>query len=384
MKLCPNCNYQLTRQNIFQTSVMICYRCYSIGFTQSSFSTLLNSQNFQGLVKNNIPKISLSSYPCFLCSSPSQALTVQASTEKRDNLRVFQTWKYWFDYHRKGPLLISRCQKCQACWMNVRTFCQFRIDWDELEVRHREVQNTEEASGIRLSFDNPYRFVMGLVLGIPQLENTPAISELPMVTYIISVVVGYFTSQGFKHPEFLKSFTFNPIEFSKGEWTTVFSYAVVHENRAQFFGAIIFFLVFAPMVEHELAIENYLLLLVGTAAGAGLMQAALLPHSLTGLAGVVSGILTFFCLRFPSSVIGFGIVRFSAPVALCLFLFFDLQSVVGSMQGNGDPAHVANLGGALSAYIFHLIFPAGKATAAFKKLGELRIRRERDTKNWRK
>ena len=369
MKHCPTCKGPLIRQPLFHSSLMMCYHCYSMGVYQGFFQTLLQSSNYQGLKKTiqSVPSLQIPS--CIDCSKTMQLIPITPTHTHQENLRVFKNWKYYFYYHKKGLLQIYQCKNCTFYWMNVRTWCQFKIDWDRLEIQQKEAQIVQAASRSGFSFDDPYQFVLGLVFGIPQLENVPNVSDLPLITYFISFVVGFFTSKGLKDIDFLKEMTFNPDLSLSDNGFHLVSYAFVHESGLQFLGVIIFFLVFAPIVEHELSIINYLFLLVGSAISSVILYGFFLHQPLIGFGGIVAGVLAFFCFRFPSSIIGFGVVRFTAPIALLFFLVYNFQS---------------NLGGLLFGTIFHLISPLGKSTEAFKRLGILRLQKEKNIKNWKK
>lgn len=385
MNSCPSCQSQTSWQRIFGFSVRVCYGCYCIGLSETTVHGLLKSRTFQGLARNSAPNAS-KSISCFLCSSPTITINIHPGVEHKENTKVFVSWKYWFEHHKKGPVQIHCCQKCNSCLMNIRTFCQFKIAWDDFETEYREAQKAEEEAKEPIVGGNLFQFAMGFLLGIPHLENIPTISELPMLTYLTSVLVGYFTSRGFRDHEFFKNMVFDPGALSIERLKTFFTYSVIHNDRDHFFRVIFFFLAFAPMVEHELSMGTFMAFLIALAAGSAFIQTLLAPHALVGLGGVVSGVLTFFCSRFPTSVIGIGLRRFTAPVALVSFLFLNSESEMGLLWKVNDSASwdtFMNLGGALMGYLFHLLLPKGKATAAFLELGKQRLQKAKKVKNWR-
>lgn len=384
---CLFCHKTTTRQPIFQWSVTLCYHCYSLGFSQSALQNILGSLHFQGIAHSSkIQKESMPPLPtCITCSVATELLTIQGTSEHKENVRIFPSWKYWFDYHKRGQLQIYRCQKCHVSWMNIRTFCKFKIDWEHLEASYKDLRKSEEDAKEPIVGSNLFQFLMGYLLGIPQLQNIPASSELPLLTYLSALVIGYFTSRGLNDSIFYSSMVFDPTAFSVDHWSTLISYVSVHSSRSHFFRVILFFLVFTPMVEHELSPANFITFLVVTSAGTALLQMAFAPHVLIGLGGVVSGILTFFCFRFPASVIGIGLFRFTAPVALVSFMILNRESEMGLIWKLSDSTSYdtfTNLGGAFIGYLFHLTLPKGKSTQAFEQMAKRRLQYYTKLKNW--
>jgi membrane associated rhomboid family serine protease len=383
MKSCPSCHSPIVSSLMYGVTIFCCYQCYSIGFGPGGFTRLMNGDHHHDLFLEST-QIKISSPPCFFCRAVTRVKPLRSKgRENLENLRVFQNWKYYYDFHRKGMLQAVHCSQCGSIWMNSRTLCHIEINWSEIEIRYAIEKQVHADIYVHLSSGHLVSSILRLLLGVPEIENTPTISELPMATYLMASLIGFFTSKGFKDPDLLLKYRL-PLNFENGvNEFRLLSYAFFHENPGQFFGSILFFLVFAPMVEHELSLGQFLIFIVFTIVGVGFFQVMLVPYSLVGFNGVTSAILTFFCLRFPSSVIEFGVTRFSAPIAWSIFLFFNLQAMLSALRETGNFAQFSALSGVFFGYLFHLIFPPGPSTKAFHRLYELRLKNEKQIKNWR-
>jgi membrane associated rhomboid family serine protease len=361
-------------------SALACLHCYSVGFTQTSFDGLVG-RLFMAELKAVSPSPKHDSISCIYCLKPTRIIAVPNGPEHKENLRVFSNWKYWQDHHRNGSLQVNCCDKCHFYWMNARTFCRLTIDWQSLESNYREKLRINEETKSKRQTD-PLQFLSGHLFGIPDLENVPSLHELPIFTYIVATGIGLVSYRAFKSPELFDSLTLNPTHSGIILLKSMLTYCLVHKSWTHYFGNISLFLVFAPLVEHELNITGFLLLLGVSAVGAGVLQTLVFPSLLVGASGLVSAIVTFFCFRFPSAIIGFGMLRFSAPVALFIYLTLDLKSLVDGALENGGAMGLASVAGLCTGYLFHTFTPPGSSSKAFKKMSDQRLKKEISAKNW--
>jgi membrane associated rhomboid family serine protease len=212
------------------------------------------------------------------------------------------------------------------------------------------------------------------LFGVPQLENVPRLSEIPVATYSWIAASLMATYRSVSSAPLLARLAFDPRQHG---WDYVFSLATsgfVHRDWSHFAGSVVFLAVFAPLVEHELGIARFLLLLFSAVAAGDLAQAALGPHVVMGFGGAVTAVLAFFCFRFPTAVVclvtGEELWRFAAPMSLVLYLGMDVQATLGVLLGWSASSGWMHLGGAFVGMVCHLVAGEGRSTREMRKLAQ--------------
>jgi membrane associated rhomboid family serine protease len=384
LKQCPKCKSPIAFQSLFQNNVSICYSCFFVVFTETTFRWLV-SPSFFSTLDRQIAKSGTPIKPtCLFCRSPLCSFPIADGEEKKQNLQIFSYWKHWFDYHKRGPLELECCSKCQSFGLNSRSFCRLPIDWDRHHHAFREVQR---ATAIQENSDGfptePFQFVGSFVFGIPYLENTPTLEELPGLTYSAVLLVFAVTWKALKDGEVLRTLTLDPVRNSNNLLLSSISYSCVHADWSQFLSNAIVFLVFAPLVEHELKPLTFISMLLVSAFAAGVFHQFATAGAVWGFSGVVTAILVFFCLRFPTSLVGFGKSRFLAPTALLVWIAPDLVHSGHLSLATDNVSFLGHLGGAIVGFLFHQFAPKGPSSALFEKRAKALTDREIAAKNWR-
>jgi membrane associated rhomboid family serine protease len=209
--------------------------------------------------------------------------------------------------------------------------------------------------------DHWWELILG-IFGMPVEYNSAYIRKVPFATYSIAAAIILATGTSFFN---LESITMNwglvPDQFTRHFGLTFISSFLLHGGVIHLLSNLYFLLVFGDNVEDTLG-KKYYLFLIGLSALAGDLAHILAdPRASTpliGASGGISGILTYYCLRFPKAKVGilFWFRWFRIPVGVLLLLWFFGQ-VLGAykqISGFGNISALAHLGGALVGFIFWL------------------------------
>jgi membrane associated rhomboid family serine protease len=131
-------------------------------------------------------------------------------------------------------------------------------------------------------------------------------------------------------------------------------------------GNVYFLLIFGDNVEDDLGPWRWLLLLTTATVAGGLLHTMLMPHSeipCIGASGGISGIITYYALRFPHARLGimfrywwyFRWLNISAFGALLLWFGLQLLIAFYVHLGLSNVGVLAHLGGAAAGAIAFLL-----------------------------
>lgn len=208
-----------------------------------------------------------------------------------------------------------------------------------------------------------------VALRIPVEYNDDYTMRTPFATYAIAAVLVLVMAMSSDGPgsilpcDRLDSTITNwglvPSQFMRHSGLTFISSFLLHGGFIHLLYNLYFLLVFGDNVEDSLGTRRYLYLiglsgLVGNLAYILADPRASTP--LVGASGGVSGLLTYYCLRFPSAkVYVLGLCQWSRiPVGVWLGTWFFglISGAYGQIPGFGKASLLAHLGGALAAVLF--------------------------------
>lgn len=196
------------------------------------------------------------------------------------------------------------------------------------------------------------------LFGMPVETKVPALRTWPWVTWGLAVglaVVFAWTQADLK--DVVDEFGLKPAEVWRYRGLTLVTSLLLHGGLWHLLANGYFLLVFGDNVEDYLGRWRYVLLL-GAAALAGEAAhvfgdpRATLPC--IGASGAISGVITFYALRFPEARLGillrywlvFGWLYMPAYVALILWFLLQFLMVFMQFSGVSDVSALAHLGGA--------------------------------------
>ena len=203
-------------------------------------------------------------------------------------------------------------------------------------------------------------------LGLPVIVNA-YLTKTPLVTYVLSAVIALVSLFALKATNMeitVGNFAFIPAQPFRYLGLTFLTSFLLHGGWAHLLGNLYFLVVFGSCVEDRLGQGRYLTLILTAAVVGDTLHAALEPHSvvpLIGASGGIAGLVIFFGLAYPRAKMALVLLfrRWISIPALAFVLFWFLSQVLGAraqIQGTGDVAYLAHLGGALIGFIFWLVW----------------------------
>jgi len=282
-----------------------------------------------------------------------------ASGEKTVDLDVCTGCHFiWFDPKEFESLPKSTAAKVPQAWpMSDKE--REAIALARLEtVKNRQI----DADAHERSPDNWWEVVVAY-MGIPVEYNYTPLKHRPIATWLLAAVIAIVTVATLRD---LKPVVMNwgliPAELGRHFGLTFITSFFLHGGLVHMFGNLYFLLTFGDNTEDVLGKRRYLLLIAAAAFAGDIIHILSDPNSTTpcvGASGGISGVLAYYCLRFPKATVGIVIffhwVR--VPVGVMLALWVALQIIAAMQQsvGIGNVAVFAHLGGAAVGIMFWLM-----------------------------
>jgi membrane associated rhomboid family serine protease len=173
-----------------------------------------------------------------------------------------------------------------------------------------------------------------------------------------------------------------PAEFGRHFGLTLITSFFLHGGYFHLFGNLYFLLVFGDNSEDVLGKARYLLLIaLATVAGdfAHILSDLGSTAPCIGASGGISGILAYYCLRFPRARVGMILfwvrwIRIPVGAMFAVWILLQIIMLIQQSAGFGRVAVFAHLGGAAVGVLFWLVTrqtfsEAGESDASASKPG---------------
>jgi membrane associated rhomboid family serine protease/Zn-finger nucleic acid-binding protein len=228
----------------------------------------------------------------------------------------------------------------------------------------------EEAVGGAFGGQRPgelWKWVPGF-MGMPIEHEKTALGSLPLVTWGLVatiVVTTLLTLNNLK--EVVDQYGLIPAQWDRHGGLTLLTSFFLHGGLFHLIGNAYFLLIFGDNVEDYLGRFRYVLL-VALAALAGDVVHILLDQNATlptvGASGGISGVITYYALRFPRARLGvmlrfwllFKWLHMPAYAALILWFALQLYGVAAQVFDISHVSSLAHLGGAGVGLLFWLLW----------------------------
>ena len=199
-------------------------------------------------------------------------------------------------------------------------------------------------------------------MGIPVEYNYTPLKHRPIATWLLVGVIAVVSLTTFRNLEsVVTNWGLIPAEFSRYSGLTFVTSFFLHGGIIHLLGTLYYLVVFGDNSEDVLGKGRYLILIAVAAIVGDIAHIISDPSSTTpcvGASGGISGVLIYYCLRFPKASV--GIVVFfhwiRLPVGAMFALWVVLQIIAAMQQsvGIGNVAVFAHLGGAAVGGLFWL------------------------------
>ena len=203
-----------------------------------------------------------------------------------------------------------------------------------------------------------YRPSGGFSFFPPMIKNLLIIN---IAVYFIQMIFGSLTFGGVPGELILSHyFALNPLEGINSNFQIwqLLTYQFMHADFMHIFFNMLMMWMFGIEIENIMGSQKFLLFYILSGLGAGMLQllgAPLLSDSLgytIGASGAVYGIMIAFAMYFPDRYVMFS---FLIPVKAKYLITFLIVIEFISVREPSFVAHLAHIGGALTALIFILI-----------------------------
>jgi membrane associated rhomboid family serine protease len=224
----------------------------------------------------------------------------------------------------------------------------------------------EHDAGSDAAPDAWWQWIPG-VLGMPVEQNAGGMRALPWITWGVAVLITVVSAVAFFDlSTAIERFGLIPAAFGRYGGLTLLSSFLLHGGWMHLVGNVYFLLIFGDNVEDWLGRWRFLLLLVCATVMGGVAHILGDPNATTpciGASGGISGVLTFYALRFPRVRLRlllrlyFWFRWISLPAYVMLLVWVGMQGIGVWVQlsGFGHVSSLAHLGGAGVGMLFWLI-----------------------------
>jgi membrane associated rhomboid family serine protease len=274
----------------------------------------------------------------------------------------------------RGPLRLDVCTGCEFIWFDpgeVEQFPHAKVGGPpQLSDKAREVIALEEMRRIgagpqmptfdQSGPDESWQWIPG-ILDLPVIEDAPPLIHWPLVTWGLAagLVVMFFLTVG-NLEAVVEELGLKPAQPWRYLGITFITNFFLHANFWHLLGNVYFLVLFGDYVEDDLGRWRYVVLLALSALFGDVLHVlgnlhgpvAILPC--VGASGGISGIVTYFALRFPQARLGilfryffyFRWIHLPAVGFLMIWVGMQLIYVVQEQAGEGNVAALAQTGGA--------------------------------------
>ena len=357
MLTCPSCKETLDKKRSRLGFFWICPSCKGRAMTMEMAKKVIPRQAVYSLWQKARTNRQSDGKTCPACKRRMAEVSI-LSGKKTEYLDVCTGCHFiWFDPQefeslpKSSQATISKTQQMTDKEREALALARL----EEVKSMQRD-QDAHEAS------PDAWWEVAVAYMGIPVEYNYTPLRHRPIATWLLAVAIAVVSLTTF--PD-LKSVVMNwgliPAEFGRHFGLTLVTSFFLHGGLIHLLGNLYFLVVFGDNSEDVLGKWRYLLLIATAAIIGDIAHIISDPSSTTpcvGASGGISGVLAYYCLRFPKATVGivvfFHWVRLPVGVMLALWVVLQIIAAMQQSVGIGNVAVFAHLGGAMVGVLFWL------------------------------
>jgi membrane associated rhomboid family serine protease len=352
--ICPNCKTTLVRRASKFGPVWICPSCDGRAVALEMVRKIVPRPIVNGLWQSTRSGQGTGRKLCPTCKRWMIEVTVAAG-EIMEHLDVCPGCHFiWFDAREfEGlPKIPPKTSDTQPLPKEAQeALAVLRLD---------RVMKEQESKSMSDSSPDHWLEVIPAIFGIPIEHNYTPLKHSPIVTWLLAAVIAA-----------VSLFAFTDLESVVGRWglipaeldcyfgLTLLTSFFLHAGFFHLLVNLYFLVVFGDNTEDVLGKLRYVLLIVLAALAGDVAHILSSPGDMTpviGASGGISGILAYYCLRFPGARVGFlwWFRWFRIPVGM-MFAFWVLLQIFEALRQSAGLSHVAafaHLAGACVGAIF--------------------------------
>jgi membrane associated rhomboid family serine protease len=263
----------------------------------------------------------------------------------------------WFDPREFESLPKSTASKvpkvCQMSDKEKEALALIRLEKLKIELRDQDAHETSPEAWWEVAI---------AYMGIPVEYNYTPLKHRPIATWLLVGVIAVVSLTTFRNLEsVVTNWGLIPAEFNRYFGLTFVTSFFLHGGLIHLLGNLYYLVVFGDNSEDVLGKGRYLLLIAIAAMVGDIAHIISDPSSTTpcvGASGGISGVLAYYCLRFPKASVGivvfFHWVRLPVGVMFVLWVVLQIIAAMQQSVGIGNVAVSAHLGGAAVGVLFWL------------------------------
>jgi membrane associated rhomboid family serine protease len=269
------------------------------------------------------------------------------------------------------------CTSCHFVWFDAREFETLpRLPIKPAEIDTLSPRAKEALALARLEAlknDPTYRDTLTegpdhwwevavAMAGVPVEYNDTPLRNRPVATWLLAAVIAVVSIAALSSLEAaIKGWGLIPAELGRHFGSTFITSFFLHAGLSHLIGNLYFLVVFGDNTEDVLGKRRFLLLVALAAIVGDLAHILADPGDTTpcvGASGGISGVLAYYCLRFPTAHVGIiwwlRWLRIPVWVMFLLWVLWQVSEAVLIPREIGGVAVFAHLGGALVGVLFWL------------------------------
>ncbi len=211
--------------------------------------------------------------------------------------------------------------------------------------------------------------------GMPVEQEPRELDHQPWLTWALAASVSLVSFLAFFDLEtVVKGYALVPAEAGRYGGLTLLTAFFLHGSFFHLAGNLYFLVVFGDDVEDYLGRWPYLVVILTATVVGALLHIAPRPDSsipVIGASGGISGLIAFYGMQFPKAQLGFWWgyplfrwIRMRAAVWLMVWILFQSLGALRQIAGVTQVSFLAHLGGALSGFLFWLMWRENRAAAS--------------------
>ncbi|MHC4168234.1 MAG: rhomboid family intramembrane serine protease [Planctomycetota bacterium] len=355
MIFCPSCETTLTRRTSRLGFFWVCRSCHGRAFTVQTIRKVIPREMLNNLWQTARSGQHAGSRKCPSCWRPMAEIPLDAGglAEKIDVCTGCHF--IWFDRGEFEALPKTGAGKPRPK----------KLSAQEMEaLALKRLEQVKEKQYAEETDPDHWWEVIPALFGIPIEYNRTPLRHRPLATWLLAVVIAAVSIATFRNlGPVVTKWGLVPAEFGRHFGLTFITSFFLHGGYIHLLGNLYFLVVFGDNSEDVLGKGRYLLL-IALATFAGHFAQILSDLGSTtpciGASGGISGILAFYCLRFPRARVGMILfwvkwIRMPVGVMLVVWVLFQIIAAMRQSVGVGNVAVFAHLGGAAVGVLFWLL-----------------------------
>jgi membrane associated rhomboid family serine protease/Zn-finger nucleic acid-binding protein len=355
MFTCPHCRTTLSkRQSPSRGLAWICSSCHgramSLGLLRKALPQALVNRLWQRARSGQYPIVRR----CPACSRLMTEVPIIAAEGKTTHLDVCTGCHFvWFDRREFEALPKIPVQPSEPETLSPKA--REALALAQLEVLKQQSQAADTLTG-----PDSWWHVAVAMLGIPIEYNDTPLRNRPILTWSLAAVIAVMSLAAMANLQAaVEGWGLIPVQFGRHFGLTFLTSFLLHGGLFHLIGNLYFLLVFGDNTEDVLGKRRFLALVAIAALTGDLVHILADPRATTpaiGASGGISGILAYYCLRFPGASVGivwwFRWIRLPVRIMFALWVLLQIFGVFLISVDLTNVAVFAHLGGAGVGVLF--------------------------------